>query len=91
MRESKVEAYLSSEVKKAGGLTRKVQWVNHKGAPDRLVLLNGPHFVELKRPKGKVDTHQEREHTRMRKLGVIVHVIDTLEGVDDFIRGVFEK
>jgi len=39
MRESKIEAYLVERVKAEGGEVRKVQWVGHRGAPDRLVLL----------------------------------------------------
>lgn len=88
MRESKVEDYFKSEVKKAGGLTRKLRWVGRRGANDQLAMLNGPHFVELKRPGEKAEAHQAREHERMRKHGLKVYVIDTLAGVDAFIKEV---
>lgn len=86
MRESEVEAYFIEQVKSAGGEVRKVKWVNKRGAPDRVAMLNGAHFVELKRPGGKPEAHQAREHERMRKHGLKVYVIDTLAGVDCFIR-----
>ncbi len=88
MRESKVEDYFNQQVKKAGGEVRKLQWVNRRGAPDRLAMLNGPHFVELKRPGKEPEAHQVREHKRMRKHGLKVYVIDTLAGVDAFIKEV---
>lgn len=86
MRESEVEGYFNRQVEKAGGEVRKVKWVNKRGAPDRLAMLRGAHFVELKRPGGRPEPHQLREHERMRKHGLNVYVIDTLEGVDSFIR-----
>lgn len=86
MRESKIEDYFNRQVESAGGEVRKVKWVNKRGAPDRLAMLNGAHFVELKAPGKKPEAHQAREHTRMRKHGLKVYVIDTLEGVDLFIK-----
>lgn len=77
-----------------GGLTRKVQWIGRRGAPDRLVLLpevdhgdgrfQAPVavFAELKRPGGRPDPHQEREISRLRSFGVPVVVLDTFEAVD---------
>ena len=84
MKEVYVEEHLVNCVKLAGGETRKATWVGRRGAPDRYVMLPGraPFWVELKRPKGKPEPHQEREHAIMRKLGCEVLVIDTLEGVD---------
>lgn len=86
MKESKVETYFNKQVKAAGGEVRKVQWVNKRGAPDRLAMLNGAHFVELKAPGRDPKAHQAREHERMRKYGLNVYIIDTFEGVDLFIK-----
>lgn len=86
MRESEIESYFKRRVKEEGGEVRKLQWVNHRGATDQLAMLNGPHFVELKAPGKKPEPHQAREHERMRKHGLKVYVIDTLEGVDLFIK-----
>lgn len=87
MREKVIENYLTARVKAHGGEVRKVQWIGRRAAPDKLVLLNGKHpLVELKRPKGKPEPHQAREHKRLRAAGFDVRVIDTIQGVDDFIR-----
>ena len=97
MLESKVEAYLVKRVKALGGEVRKVQWIGRRGAPDRLVMLpltplsaGKPHegrtvFVEVKRPGGKVEAHQLREHERMRKMGQAVLVLDSIEAVDGWL------
>lgn len=97
MRESKIEAYLVKQVKALGGEVRKVQWVGHRGAPDRLVMV-GDRFVprrplprwiqpltvwvELKATGVAPEAHQLREHDRMRMMGQWVEVIDSCEAVD---------
>lgn len=39
LRERDIEAYLVKRVKELGGEVRKVRWVGHRGAPDRIVML----------------------------------------------------
>lgn len=95
MRERDIEAYLVKRVKELGGEVRKAQWVGRHGAPDRLVMLPigrydaGPVsiWVELKAPGVKPEPHQIREHNRMRRLGQLVEVIDSIEGVDALLEG----
>lgn len=91
MRESTVEKYLSDRAKALGGEVRKVRWVGHNGAPDRLVLIprslerwQHPYkaLVELKAPGKVPEPHQLREHARLRSYGFDVLVIDTKELVD---------
>lgn len=94
MRESTIEKHLVRRVKELGGEVRKVQWIGRRGAPDRLVmmpshvLVNGwtafPRtlWVELKATGVKPESHQLREHERMRKMGQRVVVIDSIEGVE---------
>lgn len=88
MRESKIEAYLVKRVRLLGGVVRKVQWVGRRGAPDRLVALpeSVAFWVELKAPGEKPDPHQEREHERMRNVGMRVEVVDSMERVDEVLR-----
>lgn len=74
-RESDVEAYLVERVKALGGEIRKCVFVNHNGAPDRLVMLpmtltgtnwpTAPYtvWVELKKPGGKA-TFPSNPHER---------------------------
>jgi hypothetical protein len=89
MKESVVERYLVQQVRKYGGECRKVKFVGHDGAPDRLVLLPrqanelGPVvWVELKSEIGKLRAAQVREHARMRALGQYVYVIRSKWEVD---------
>lgn len=102
MRESVIEAYLRDQVKAVGGEVRKVKWVGRRAAPDRIVMLPGGRliaqdmrvssegltvWVELKATGKKPETHQVREHTRMRKMGQTVVVIDSMAGVDKLLAG----
>jgi len=93
MRESIIEKYLVLRVKSMGGQVRKVKWIGHRGAPDRLVMLQPPAlgswpwadttiWVELKATGEKPEPHQVREHERMRKMGQRVEIVDSIEGVD---------
>lgn len=98
MRERDIERHLVKRVKELGGEVRKVQWIGHKGAPDRLVMLPMQRcgtgwvttgwtlWVELKAPGVKPELYQLREHERMRKMGQRVEVIDSIEGVEELLR-----
>lgn len=83
MLERAVEKTLTEAVAKSGGIQRKVQWLGHRGAPDRLI--GWPHlgvncFVELKRPKTPTaEAHQTREHKRLRAIGFRVEVVASKE------------
>jgi hypothetical protein len=88
-RSRNARATLEERVKQLGGIVRKVEWIGHRGAPDRMVAwpsrplgVSFPFFVELKAPGQKPEPHQEREHARMREAGLNVVVIDSFEGVD---------
>lgn len=87
MRERDVEAHLVRRVRELGGEIRKTQWIGRVGAPDRRVMLPGraPTWVELKRPGEKPEPHQLREHNRMRRLGELVVVLDSIEAVDAWL------
>jgi hypothetical protein len=93
LRESVIEKHLVKRVKELGGEVRKVQWIGRRGAPDRLVMLPAgfrlalPNtiWVELKATGVKPETHQLREHERMRAMGQRVVVIDSIEGVEELL------
>lgn len=96
MRESTVEKHLRTKATAAGALVRKMVWSGHRGAPDRLVIwrsiadprLGEPpeiDFVELKRPGGKLEDHQVREHEKLRSMGCAVYTLDSIEAVDRYI------
>ena len=101
MREAVVERHLREKAGAAGALVRKMVWPGHRGAPDRLVVWPNPQpwlndrglpsalidFVELKRPGGKLEDHQEREHEKLRSLGCAVFTLDSIEAVDQYLAG----
>lgn len=47
MHERDIERHLVKRVKEIGGEVRKVQWIGHVGAPDRLVMLPPDRLVML--------------------------------------------
>ena len=86
IKEQSIENYLVNRVRYAGGEVRKVNWVGRRGAPDRFVML--PHrivWVELKAPGKQPEPHQLREHERMRRYGLDVVVIDSLEAIEKLV------
>ena len=97
-RERDIESYLVKRVKAMGGEVRKVQWIGRRGAPDRCVMMPAREdflpgsvidpetiWVELKAPGKKAESHQLREHERMREMGQRVEVIDSFAGVDELL------
>lgn len=83
-----VELHLVKRVKALGGEIRKVQWIGRRGAPDRFVMLPAPAagaWVELKRPGGRAEAHQLREHERLRRYGQVVLVLDSVAAVDRWL------
>lgn len=93
MRESDIETYFKKRVLAAGGMVRKVKFLDVNGAPDRLMLIPGSVrkvsvgavWVELKRPGKGAKPHQAMEHAILRSFGQTVAVIDSIEGVDEII------
>ncbi|PIT38720.1 VRR-NUC domain-containing protein [Snodgrassella alvi] len=84
MRESVIEKALVEAVKAAGGYCRKVQFIGHRGAPDRLIMLPGRLiWVELKAPGERAKPHQVREHQRLSEAGQTVLVIDDLNKIKE--------
>ena len=88
MIERDIERYLVRQAKSLQGEVRKVMYIGHRGAPDRLLMLPAGVLVwiELKAPGKKPEPHQIREHVRMRQMGQRVAVIDSLEGVDALMK-----
>lgn len=84
--EKAVEARLESGMRRIGG--RAYKFAGIKGMPDRIVVFPFGHiyFVELKREGKKPEPAQELWHLRAWEMGHLVHVIDTREMVDDFIK-----
>lgn len=90
MRERDIESYLRNQVKKIKGIAYKFESPGNAGVPDRLVLLpNGKvQFIELKAPGKKPTALQLVQHRKLANLGFNVLVIDSKQGVDEFIASV---
>ncbi|WP_147536084.1 VRR-NUC domain-containing protein [Bacillus marasmi] len=92
MRERDIETYLRDKVRKAGGKAYKFESPGNDGVPDRLVIfpVNRIYFVELKAPGKKPRPLQIKQMNDISSFGCSVRVIDSKEGVDDFIKEVGE-
>ena len=88
MREKDIESYLRDKVKEIGGKAFKFISPGNSGVPDRLICLPGGKmaFVELKAPGKKSTALQEKQQNYLRSLGFYVQVLDSITGVDNFIR-----
>ena len=54
---------------------------------NKLIRASATIWVELKAPGKEPEPHQAREHKRMRDMGQRVEVIDSMEGVDNLLKG----
>lgn len=91
MLESRIEKYLVNEIKKRGGMSFKLNSASCCGLPDRLVLPGEGKiiFVELKAPGKKPRPTQLVIHRQLKRLGMDVRVIDSLESVAKFINEIY--
>lgn len=88
--EAKLEDYLCERINELKGETRKVKWINRRGAPDRMVWIPGwkfPKMPEMKSPGKELEEHQKREHKRLKKMGIQCCKLDSKADVDRFLRG----
>lgn len=86
--EGRVQVYAMAELKKLGGLVRKIRYEGRNGCPDLLVILPGGLvvFVEVKKDERTgPDPHQEREHERMRQRGARVYTAGSKEQVNELV------
>lgn len=90
LREKEIETKLKKKIKRIGGLALKFISPGHAGVPDRIVLLpNGNAvFVELKAPGKPLRPLQLKRKKQLENLGFKVYIIDSLQGVSDFLKEV---
>ena len=87
MLESKVEDYMRREAEKRGCMFMKFVSPQLSGVPDRILLhpsLRRTTFIEMKRPGGTARKLQLQVHKILRAHGADVHVIPSIEDVDEF-------
>lgn len=85
--EKSIEKQLKRRIEAEGGLCLKFWCLSMAGMPDRICLLPGGRiiFVELKGPGAKPSPVQRVIHARLRSLGFIVEVIDSMDGINALI------
>ena len=85
--EKVLEKYLVSEVKSLGGWAVKLLSGLVTGLPDRLCLIPGGvvAFVEVKTTGKKATPRQLIVHKKLMQLGFRVEVLDSKEGINNFI------
>lgn len=83
--EKNIEAYLVTRIKLLGGVAEKFVSPNRRSVPDRIIFFPGKQceFAECKAPGKRATPAQSEDHKRRRKLGYIVHVLDTYESIDE--------
>lgn len=88
--EKVVERKLVELVKINGGMCIKLLCDQLIGLPDRMCLFPGHKivFVELKTTGQKPKRIQLYMHNKLRALGFRVEVIDTIEGVNNFVNSI---
>lgn len=88
--EKDVERKLAALVKINGGMCIKLLCDQLIGLPDRMCLFPGHKivFVELKTTGRKPRRIQLYIHEKLRQLGFRVEIIDTIEGVKQFINSI---
>ncbi|MET9661164.1 VRR-NUC domain-containing protein [Streptomyces sp. NPDC006510] len=85
-RERVIEDYLLTQCRAHGFLCLKFVSPARRGVPDRIVVALGRIvFVEVKRPGGQLRKLQQLMHTKLRRHGAEVHVVDDKPSVDAFI------
>jgi len=85
--EKVLESYLVAEIKKVGGWAIKLLSGLVTGLPDRLILLPGGvvAFIEVKTTGKKASVRQLWVHDKLKALGFRVELLDSKEGINNFI------
>lgn len=101
--EGEIVAYGRKRLVEKGCLVRKISYEGRRGCPDQLVLVPGKDwpkydlysrpevlFIEYKKDENtEPETHQLREHERMRAVGADVRVIGSKNEVDALVEELF--
>ncbi len=85
-----VQEHLFEQVEAHGGLCEHFSTPGKTGPPDCIITWPAYgfariHFIETKTIGGKLESWQERDHKRRRKLGAFVKVLWTKNQVDSYV------
>lgn len=85
-RECDIEQYFRDECRKHGFLCLKFVSPSRNGVPDRVVVTRAATvFVELKKPGGSLRRIQRAMHSKLRRHGAGVYVVDSRPSADQLI------
>lgn len=89
--ERRIEARLGRKIADLGGVSWKINPV--RGAPDRIVLVDGGrcYFVEVKKPGGRLAPAQKYVQACLKEMGHRVYTLWSDEDVDAFIEDVTQE
>lgn len=90
MKEKIIEKKLCEEVRRIKGIPFKFVSPGIIGVPDRIILLpkRKIYFIELKSEGKKLRPIQKKRKEQIENLGFKVLVIDSIEGVEKFLKEV---
>ena len=91
MAERQVDQRLKREIERRGGLARKIEWVNVRGAPDRDIYMpyGFRYLVECKfGAQGVLSVHQVARHRELAALGTKVWIVKDEETLNEFLKQV---
>ncbi|MBY7649522.1 MAG: nuclease [Candidatus Liberibacter europaeus] len=85
--ESTLEKRLVKGVRELDCFIRKIQFISHRGCPDRLIITpQGTLFwVEMKKKGGRLSTAQKREILTLKRHQQKVEVLSSVHEVDNFL------
>jgi len=87
-RESKIEDWLNTQIKKLGGKSYKFVSPGNPGVPDRIYLLPGGkvYFVELKRVIGKLSGVQLWQRDQFKQMGATFKTVYGMAQAKDLVK-----
>ena len=88
MKESEIEGWLVSQIKKLGGFADKFISPGNPGVPDRIIVMPGGRviFVELKTEIGRLSGIQKWQRERYQKMGVDFRVVKGMDAARSLVK-----
>lgn len=85
--ESTLEKRLVKGVCELDCFIRKIQFVSHRGCPDRLIITpqGNLFWIEMKTKGGRLSTAQKREILILKRFHQKVEVLSSVHEVDSFL------
>ena len=88
MLEKDIEAWMTDQVKKLGGMSLKFVSPGNPGVPDRIYIFpeGKVYFVELKKELGRLSGIQKWQRERFLKMGCRFYVVKGMESAKNFVK-----